>query len=237
MKKENSVGVIIPAAGSGARMGGVYKPLEKLCKKEMIAYSLETLENSPSVAFVVISAREDKIEELESLCKKYSFTKVKKIVAGGADRQASVENAFVSGLFDDDKIEFVAVHDAARPLFDDDMAKSVFDMAFEKGNAVCACKVRDTVKRTDESSVVVSGVERENLWLIQTPQVFTKEMYKNALDKAKADGFVATDDSSLVSADGKKVNLCETPSYNIKITYSEDVFLAEAILEKRGRDK
>ncbi len=231
------IGVIIPAAGSGARMGGVYKPLEKLCGKEMLLYSLETFEVCDEVAFVVISAREDKCEDVEKLCKKCGCSKVKKVIAGGKDRQDSVENAFECGLFDDASVTHVAVHDAARPLFTADMAKKVFDMALKKGNAVCASKVRDTVKRTDSFDVVTDSVDRDGLWLIQTPQVFEKNMYADALQKAKNDGFVATDDSSLVSANGVKVNLCDTPSYNVKITYPEDVFLAEAVIKMRGEDK
>lgn len=233
MKKDAFIGVIIPAAGSGSRMGGVYKPLEKLCEREMILYSLDTFQNCSEVAFVVISAREDKTDELRSLCEKNGYTKVKKIVAGGADRQTSVENAFVCGLFDDDAVTHVAVHDAARPLFTAEMAEKVFSEALEKGNAVCASKVRDTVKRTDNDAVVSEGVDRENLWLIQTPQVFEKNVYAEALAKAGVDGVTATDDSSLVFMNGVSVNLCETPSYNIKVTYPEDMLLAEAILGRR----
>lgn len=235
-EKNARIGVIIPAAGSGSRMGGVYKPLEKLCGKEMLLYCLETFEKCEEVAFVVISAREDKITEIETLCKKQNFTKVKSVIKGGKDRQESVENAFRCGLFDNENITHVAVHDAARPLFSPDMAKKVFDMAQTKGNAVCACRVRDTVKRTNEKDVVTDSVERDGLWLIQTPQVFEKKMYSEALEKAIKDGFVATDDSSLVSANAVEVNLCETPSYNIKITYPEDVFLAEAIIKMRGEN-
>lgn len=235
MDKKAFVGVIIPAAGSGARMGGVYKPMEKLCGREMIAYSLETFEKCSEVAFVVISAREDKVEELKELCKRNGFSKVKKIVVGGSDRQTSVENAFNCGLFDNDATEFVAVHDAARPLFDVDMAKKAFADALVNGNAVCASRVRDTVKHSDKDCFVDRAVDRDNLWLVQTPQIFKTRIYENALKKAKNELFCATDESSLVSSFGEKVFLCETPSYNIKITYPEDVYLAESILLKRGK--
>ena len=124
MNKKACVGVIIPAAGSGARMGGVYKPLEKLCSKPMLFYSLDTFQNCDEVAFVVISAREDKVSEIESLCIEYGYSKVKKIVVGGKDRQESVENAFKCGLFDDENITHVAVHDAARPLLDVKMVQT-----------------------------------------------------------------------------------------------------------------
>ena len=237
MKTKEFVGVIIPAAGSGARMGGVYKPLEKLCGKEMILYSLETFQNSQEVAFIVISAREDKVDELRELCDKNGITKVKRIVTGGKDRQDSVDNAFSCGLFDDENITHVAVHDAARPMFSTEMAKKVFSLAKEKGNGVCANRVRDTVKRSDDCDYITEDVSRDNLWLIQTPQVFEINMYKGALEKAKKDGFLATDESSLVKAFGIKVNLCETPSYNIKVTYPEDIFLAEAVIEKLGKEE
>ena len=234
MKNHKSVGVIIAAAGSGSRMGGVYKPLEKLCGKEMILYSLDTFMNCDEVAFVVISARSDKMNEIENVCKNRGYSKPLVVVAGGKDRQDSVENAFFVSLFEDENITHVAIHDAARPLFDAYMAKKAFETAFEKGSAVCAGRVRDTVKRTDEECAVTEGVERDGLWLVQTPQIFVKTTYFQALRKAREDKISVTDDSSLVKHSGEPVYLCDTPSYNIKITYPEDVFLAEAIIEKRG---
>ena len=227
------IGVIITAGGSGSRMGGKYKPLEKLCGKQMLCYSLETFENVDEVSFVVIAAKADRIKDIQQLCEENEYKKVRKIVAGGADRQSSVQNAFTCGLFDDSEVKYVAIHDAARPLFDEKMAKNVFSVAMEKGNAVCAMRVRDTVKRTDENSIVCDNVERDNLWLIQTPQVFDKQLYKRALDNANKTGFCATDDSSLVVKLGEKVYLCETASYNIKITYEQDMLLAQALLNYR----
>lgn len=235
MKRAPYIGVIIPAGGSGARMGGVYKPMEKLCGKEMLGYCLETFENCPEVAFVVIAAREDKTEEIAEYCSKNGYVKVKKVVVGGSDRQSSVENAFTCGLFDDDAITTVAVHDAARPLLTVEMARNAFESDRKFGNAICASRVRDTVKRTDGEAFITDDVDRDNLWLIQTPQVLGKGVFALALDKAKKDGFKATDESSLLRNLNVRVHLCETPSYNIKITYPEDVFLAEAIIAKRGK--
>lgn len=228
---QSNVGVIIPAAGSGARMGNVYKPLEKLCDKPMLCYSIETFEKCEEVSFIVISAREDKISLVEELCKKYNYKKVKKVICGGKDRQESVALAFECGLFDDESVKYVAVHDAARPLLTPKMAKNVFSKAFEMKSAVCASKVRDTVRRTDEKNVVCDTIERDNLWLIQTPQVFEKEMYKSALENARKHDFVATDDGSLIFANNRDVNLCENASFNIKVTYPEDVVLASAIID------
>ena len=227
------VGVIIPAGGSGSRMGGVYKPLEMLCGKPMLCYSLETFEKIDEVSFVVISARHDKINEIEKLCRDNQFLKVKCVVNGGSDRQSSVENAFKCGLFDDDNVDYVAIHDAARPLLDVDTAVCAFETAKKHSNAVCASPVRDTVKRTDDENVVCTNVERDNLWLIQTPQVFEKEQYRKALNFAVRTGFSATDDSSLIINMGEKIHLCKSPSTNFKVTYEEDAFMAQAIIYYR----
>ena len=233
MKNNVKVGVVIPAAGSGSRMGGVYKPFELLCGKPMMLYSLEAFQKCPYVSFVVIAAREDKISECEKLCAENGITKVKKVVCGGEDRQTSVENAFSCGLFESENPDFVAMHDAARPMITDSMISKAVEFACEKSNAVCASKVRDTVKRADMSGAVSEGVDRENLYLLQTPQIFKTDVYKKALYNAKEKGFVATDESSLVAALGEKVYFCEMPSYNIKVTYPEDVYLAEALLKER----
>lgn len=225
-----NIGVIIPAGGSGSRMGGVYKPLEKLCSKEMLAYSLEVFEKCHEVAAVVISAREDKTESIRLLCQKHGFKKVKEVVTGGIDRQSSVKNAFNSKVFEDEKIKYVAIHDAARPLLTAKDAQKVFEAAREKGCAVCAARVRDTLMKTDENAIVKSVVDREEMWQIQTPQVFEKSLYKASLEKAEKEGFAATDDSSLLLNAGYEVYLCRTPSHNFKITYEEDVLLAQALI-------
>ncbi len=233
---KNRTGVIIPAAGSGSRMGNVYKPLEKLCGKEMLCYSLETFQKCEDVAFVVIAAREDKIEDCRAVCEKYGFTKVKKIVKGGDDRQSSVENAFNCGLFDDEEIEYVAIHDAARPMFDLKMARQTFDELYEYSSAVCASRVRDTVKKADDELFITDGVSRDNLWLISTPQIFKKDVYKKALACARENNLSVTDDSSMVAFLGERVHICSVPSYNLKVTYPEDVYLASALINYRNED-
>ncbi len=238
IKKQSSVTVIIPAAGSGARMGGVYKPLEILCGLEIICYSLRLFQNSKYVSNIVISAREDKVEEIKDLCVRQGFDKVSSVVCGGKTRQESVENAMKAAFPSVEKItKFVCVHDAARPLLTELELESVLKKAFKYGSGVCACKVRDTVKRAGKNDVVSDNVDRENLWLIQTPQVFDTDIFHTALCFAKKNNSVFTDESSLVTDAGFKAFLCETSSANIKITYPEDVFLAEAIIAKRERDE
>ena len=234
--KDKSVTVLVAAAGSGARMGGVYKPLEMLCGKPVICYSLELFEKNTCVKSVVISAREDKTKEIEALCEKYGYTKVKSVVCGGKDRQESVKNAFNAAFrVPEDITNLVAVHDAARPLVTQQELCRVFDNAYTFGASSCACRVRDSVKRTDDADTVNEDVERENLWLMQTPQVFDTDIYHTALSFAEKENIRATDDCALVTSAGFKVVLSETPSTNIKLTYPEDMFLAEAIIEKRNQ--
>lgn len=235
--KKGKTGVIIPAGGSGNRMGGAYKPLEKICGKEMICRCLEVFEAEEDVAFVAISARRDKIDEIRTLCEKNSFSKVKAVIEGGADRQESVKNAFECGLFDDENIKYVAVHDAARPLLTAKTLKNVLESAYEHSSAVCASRVRDTVKRSDENCFVSENVDRNALWLIQTPQIFEKELYGKAMKSAEKNNFVATDDSSLLIEYGVEVYLCDSPSSNFKITYPDDVILAEAVIKYGNGEK
>ena len=234
-KKEGCVTVLIPAAGSGARMGGAYKPLEMLCGREVLAYSLETFQNCPMVKKVVIAARSDKTDDVKKLCKEYGFDKVTAVVEGGTDRQSSVENAFKAAFrVPEDITRLVAVHDAARPLLTSEEAGRVFETAYKYGGAVCASRVRDTVKRADSADVVCEGVDREGLWLMQTPQVFDTDIYHTALALAKQNGVSATDDCTLVADAGFKVVISQTGATNLKITYPEDMLLAEAIIKSRN---
>ncbi len=234
--KDNTVTVIIAAAGSGTRMGGVYKPLEMLCGKPVISYSLELFEQNPMVKQIIIASREDKIPALKELCKSCGFTKVKNVIPGGKDRQDSVEKAFCEAFkTKEDVTKLIAIHDAARPLLTKEDLQSVFELAYVSGGATCATRVRDTVKKATPTGFIESEVDRTDLWLMQTPQVFDTDIYHTALGVAKKQDFKVTDDCALVTNAGFKVSLCETRSTNIKLTYAEDMFLAQAILEKRSR--
>ncbi len=235
--KINSVTVLLAAAGSGTRMGGVYKPLEMLCNKPVISYSLQLFQDCPMVKKVVIAAREDKINDLRVLCDKSNFSKVTSIIPGGKDRQNSVEKSFNEAFkTPSDVTKLVAIHDAARPLLTQKALVDVFDTAFAFGASACAARVRDTVNRTNPSAVITEQVERNDLWLMQTPQVFDTDIYHTAIGASKKSGIKVTDDCGLVTSLGFKVVLCPTDSSNIKLTYPEDMFLAEAIIEKRMRE-
>lgn len=233
LKRQKTVTVMIAAAGSGTRMGGVSKPLMKISGREALLYSLDLFINSSYVDRVVISTRKEDIETIEALVKAEGYPKEIIVTEGGKTRQESVKLAFKAAFDGRKKTKFVAVHDAARPLLTKEELENVFRMAEKYGNAVCAAKAKDTFKTSDKNGVISGHVERENLWHIQTPQVFDTDMFHTSLALAERDGTEATDESGLVTAAGFLVKLSECGHDNIKLTYPEDVFVAEAILSKR----
>lgn len=224
---------IIAAAGSGSRMGGISKPLLKICGRQAILYSLDLFMQSESVEKVVISARRDEMHLIHELAARENYMKEITVTEGGKTRQESVTRAFEAAFKKGRKTKFVAVHDAARPLLTAEELERVFRTAEKYGNAVCAARAKDTFKNSDENNLIRGAVDRTNLWHIQTPQVFDTDMFHTALAVAKKNGTEATDESSLVTDAGFLVKLVECGHDNIKLTYPEDVFIAEAIIGKR----
>ena len=230
--KKGSVTVILAAAGSGTRLGGVSKPLVDILGKSAIEYSLEIFEQIRDVTRIVISTKEEDIPEYRGIIEKRGFSKVCGIIAGGNTRQDSVAKAF-RFAFSECITDFIAIHDAARPLITLDTVKGALADAKKYGTAVCATACTDTVKRTSESLFVTDSVQRDGLYLIQTPQFFSYDIYSASLASAEKSGFQATDDSSLAENAGFKIKLFDSPRENIKITYPGDIEIAKAILNAR----
>jgi len=230
--KKGSVTVIIAAAGSGTRLGGISKPLMPILGKCAIEYSLEVFSNTENVTRIVISTKKEDIPKYREIVKKRGFSKVVGIIEGGSTRQESVAKAF-RYAFGEMITEFVAIHDAARPLITQDAVQKAIADAKKYGAAVCAALCPDTVKRAGKSFFVTESVSREGLYLIQTPQIFSYEIYSASLAVAERDGFEATDDSSLVENALFKIKITETSRDNIKLTYPGDVLIAEAIMKSR----
>ncbi len=235
MKNNNTpdITVIIAAAGSGTRMGGVSKPLMKLCGRQVLLYSLDTFMKSSRVARVVISAKKEEVGIIKDIVARENYMKETIVVEGGNSRQDSVRLAFSAAFRRRKKTKFVAIHDAARPLISDDEFERACTTAEKYGNAVCAAKAKDTFKIGDKNRVITDHVERENLWHIQTPQIFDTDMFHTSLALAEKNMTEATDESGLVTEAGFVVKLSECGHDNIKITFPEDIFVAEAILAKR----
>lgn len=227
------VTVIIAAAGSGERMGGISKPLMKICGRHMILYSLDMFMSCDFVERVIISAKREEMLLIRELAGRENYMKEILVTEGGKSRQESVTKAFAAGFKGKKKTKFVAVHDAARPLITKEEFTRAFHAAEMYGNAVCAARAKDTFKITDKNNLVTGTVERENLWHIQTPQIFDADMFHTAEALARKTGLEETDESGLVTSAGFLVKLVECGHDNIKITYPEDVLIAEAIIEKR----
>jgi 2-C-methyl-D-erythritol 4-phosphate cytidylyltransferase len=228
------VTALIPAAGMGKRMAaGINKQYLSLGGKPILAHTLSIFELAPFVDETVVIVPEDEIPYCrESVVDRFGFTKTRRIVAGGRERQESVCNGLraVSELMDDD---IVIIHDGVRPFVSLETVRCSVETARRYDGALVAVPVKDTVKTAVEG-IVVDTPDRRNIWLAQTPQTFRYGLIRNAHEQAMAEGFQGTDDASLVERMGKKVHIVMGDYRNIKITTPEDMVLAEAFLQKQA---
>ena len=231
--KPHFTSAIIAAAGCGSRMcdeSGKTKQLMELCGIPVIVHTLRAFEKCEQINEIIVVARRDEVEIYEKYKSDYGFSKISAVVVGGDTRQESVLRGFEAIS---DKSDFVAIHDGARCLTTSEMIDAVLFEAFRKGAATAATKATDTVKRADGKGFISETIEREGLWLAQTPQVFKTELYRAAAYVSKEDGFAATDDNSLAEHVGFQVKLVDCGSENIKITTAVDLSIAEVILRRR----
>ena len=227
--------VLIAAAGSGQRMGGVYKPLSDVAGEPMLVYSLRAFQKNGFVKQIVISAPEDRMTELMQLGKLYGITKLRAVVAGGNTRADSVVNAFRAAFDKKENITpFLAIHDAARPMITTEILDKLFFECVRHGSAVCSTKLRDAIKKAGNDQVATEILDREGIWQMQTPQAFDTDIYHTALATLGKDNISnAHDDAAIVMKAGFKCFLVETGFSNFKITYPEDLELATLILKAR----
>lgn len=207
-------------------MGGVNKQFLNIKGVPVVARSISAYQNSPLIDEIIIVTREEDKEKILNIVDKYTLTKVKKCVIGGATRQQSVLNG-VSAC--SECSDFVAIHDGARPLIDADTIERTVKEAFLVGAAAAGVKVKDTVKAVDENGIILGTPNRSFLRLVQTPQVFSRQLYLEAVKKAEK-GVEYTDDCMLVEAYGHKVKIVDGSYKNVKITTPEDVITAERFL-------
>lgn len=217
------VSAIIVAAGKGKRFGSS-KQFALLKGKSVLDRCLEKFEANKSVTEVILVLRD------ENLRGKYlgRYHKIAAVARGGERRQDSV----LSGLrrIDPEKADIVLVHDGVRPLVGQDLINRVIAAAQEKGAAVPAIPVEETIKLIEKQKVRQT-LDREKLFRIQTPQGFTYKILRHALNKAREDNFYGTDEASLVERTGKRVAIVAGEPKNIKITTREDLKIAEALIE------
>ena len=221
------VAAIVPAAGSGKRLGANdKKPFVLLAGKPLITYALLALDSSKYIDQIYVAADPDSIGRLKGIIDKYAIRKVVKVVAGAKTRAGSVKNCFdlVDPLCD-----IVLIHDGARPFpGDSDIMNSVL-LAGKFGGCVTAIPVTDTVKLAGKGLFVKKTIDRSSLWRAQTPQAFRYGIFKKALNGIKNISSV-TDDASLLERIGRKVKILEGSRRNIKVTTKEDLKIAEVLI-------
>ncbi len=214
--------VIIVAGGTGNRMQQeLPKQFLLLCNKPVLMHTILAFSNTFSCDIIVV-LHPDYHDYWNKLCRDYSFNVAHKIVKGGSTRFKSVKN----GLKAVENADFIAVHDAARPLISSSTIINLFNDAEKKGNAIASIPSKDSVRfQENEKNSILN---RDKVFLIQTPQVFKTDILKDAY-KQTDNNF--TDDASVVENAGYDVYLSEGDHANIKITYPEDLIFAEAYLK------
>jgi 2-C-methyl-D-erythritol 4-phosphate cytidylyltransferase len=223
----SKVVAIVPAAGSGKRLGAKNKkPFVLLAGKPLITYALKALDSSKYIDQIYVAADPDSVGRLQGIINKYGIRKVVRVVVGGKTRARSVKNCLD---VIDPSCGIVLIHDGARPFpGDSDIMNSVL-LAGKFGGCVTAIPMTDTVKLAGKGLFVKKTIDRSSLWRAQTPQAFRYGILKKALSGA-GDILSVTDDASVLERLGKKVKILEGSSRNIKITTKEDLKIAEALI-------
>jgi 2-C-methyl-D-erythritol 4-phosphate cytidylyltransferase len=235
------VSVILPAAGLGTRMkaqpektGTSRKQFMLLDGSPILVHTIRKFAASPLVSEIVVALRGDDIAWVSELLEHEHCSKPVRLVEGGDSRQASVQNALNTLSLDTD---LVAVHDAVRPFIDSSRIEQVIRTAAETGAAIVAIVPVDTVKRVHKDKVRAT-LPREHLVLTQTPQVFRFELLRAAFRRAAEDGFIGTDESSLVERlEEVEVSVVQGSDRNIKITKPSDMDLARLFLAEHAAEQ
>ena len=219
-------GAVIVAAGNASRMGGIDKVMAELGGEPMIVHTVRAFARCDAIKEIVVVTRPDLITRITSLCA--GFPKVQAVVAGGKDRQESVElglNALSA------KVRLAAIQDGARPLITDAVIDRTVRAANTYGAAAPAIAVKDTVKVVT-GGVVTTTPDRSSLRAVQTPQVFDFDLLRGALKHARQSGAAITDDCSAVEQMGFSVKIVEGDERNIKVTTPMDLHVAQLLLEE-----
>ncbi|MBK1829763.1 2-C-methyl-D-erythritol 4-phosphate cytidylyltransferase [Verrucomicrobiaceae bacterium R5-34] len=210
---------IIVAAGSSRRMG-FDKLLADFAGKPVLQRSIEAFAACSEVSEIVVVCPEARFDELDV---EFSEQLIQR-VDGGTDRHDSVASGLAVLAGDTD---FIAVHDGARPLISVEQIRKVLQSASEYGAAASARPVTETVKRADEHGMVSAAVSRDDLWLMETPQIFQAELLFKAYRQVQESGARVTDEVSAMELIGQPVKLVTNDSANPKITYPADIEQAQ----------
>ena len=223
---------IIVAGGSSQRMG-FDKLFAIIAEQAVIAHAIRAFDRATSVNEIVVVAREERHDEIRRITRDAGFKKVGSIVRGGERRQDSV----LAGLDRVDRAaKYVAVHDAARPLVRPKQIERTLEQCRVHGATALAQPINDTLKRADADLLVVGAVDRDQLYAVQTPQVFERKLIEDAYRAVYAEDISVTDEVSAVERLGHKIALILNDDFNFKITYPRDLQIAEFILRERAKN-
>ncbi len=228
---------ILPAAGLGTRMAGPQpKQFLELHGVPILIHSLRAFAAVERVTAIYVAARKAEMERVETQIADYGFSGRIHIVEGGEKRQESVGHALEALPAQEDDI--VLVHDAVRPLIDAATIERTIDAVVEHGAAIVGLPAVDTIKQVDRTAhgaLITATIPREFIVLAQTPQGFRYGLLKQAFSEAAADGFIGTDEASLVERAGHPVAVVHGSQVNLKITQPGDLELAEFYLHQQAR--
>ncbi len=228
MTRPTKIVVILLGAGGSTRMNGVDKIVAPLLGRPLLEYSLLELTKTDSISGIVIVAGETNADSVRTLADRMPTDKIFAVCTGGSRRQDSVR----AGLEHVGDATHVLVHDGARPLIDAQIISRAVQAASDHEAAIAAVPVKDTIKIADKEMSVHNTVPRENLWAVQTPQVFESELLRSAHRTIEAD---VTDDASMVELLRRDVKIFMGSYENLKVTTPEDITMAEAILRSRSQ--
>ncbi len=223
---ERPTSVILVCAGNATRMGGVAKTLLPLGDTNVIGHCMRAFAQCEEVTEIIVVTKQEHEPEIRKTAETLGISKLTAVTEGGETRQQSVMQG-LKHVSKDSK--YVAIHDGARPLVKPEHIARVIRDASVFGGATLGVPVKDTIKVVDDG-LITDTPPRSQLYLTQTPQVFRKTLYFEAVDFAMEHGLDFTDDCQLVEAIGGKVYMTVGDYTNIKLTTPEDLAIAEVLL-------
>jgi len=220
-----TVTAIILVAGNSTRFGkNRNKNFEIINGKSVVAYSINAFNKNKYVDNIIVAIKESETQEVKNIISKETLTKTINIVIGGNNRKESVYNCIRATNSD-----IVIIHDGARPLIKQEYISDCIENMKEFNGVTVGIKSKDTIKVTNKDNIVINTTNRENTWLIQTPQCFNRSILLKMHEKYKDEN--VTDDCSLLEIGGDKVKIIPGDYRNIKITTCEDLEVVKNYLE------
>lgn len=221
---------VIVAAGKGRRMGTeISKQFLPLCGKEILAHTVEKFEQAACIRDIILVTGGDALQDVRQMVQEYGWKKIISVTEGGKERQDSV---FLGLQQVPQDTEIVLIHDGVRPFVTEEILERSIAAAKETGGCVAGVPAKDTIKVCDAEGFAIATPNRSTLRQIQTPQTFRRKEILAAYEKAKADGFLGTDDASVAEHSGFPVRVIMGSYSNIKITTKEDLLIGAAFLKE-----